>query len=397
MAGGQARDDDRGGLQAGVAADGRDHRREGHGDEIYRRIVCPKEHQDGGRDAGPHQGGQQPRHADARRMKRRETLQLARVRAGHRVQVLHRLFLSDLDDAVRGDLAHEPVTVVEDRHGNQIVLAEDIADLLLVHVGGYVDRIRVDEVSDPGRLRAGQQQPQPHVAEKPPVLVHDVDGVEILINLGGPDLVDGLRDRRVLRHADGHRLHDPAGRVRGVAHQLADFQGVITFETFYDFFGHLFGHLGQQVGRIVVVQLGDDILDLALFEQLEQFRPRRLVDLFEYLRRLVGVQQVEDQPPPLVIDGLHDLRDVTGPLLSEPLAQRGTVLGFEQRLDVLQQVFLFFRHWRAQTLRLPGPHRTRTQYTHGGRLFTHLPGRIIEHVASDNRFITGFRAGDLLH
>ena len=69
-------------------------------------------------------------------------LEVRRVEGLHAAQlldVLGRLLLHDVDDVVDGDDALHAALGVDDRHGQEVVLGEQLAHRLLVHVLGHGD------------------------------------------------------------------------------------------------------------------------------------------------------------------------------------------------------------------------------------------------------------------
>ncbi len=115
-----------------------------------------------------------------------------------------------------------------------------------------------------------------------------------------------------------------------------DLEAVGQGETVEDLVGDLVGHLDQQVGGVVPVQFGEDAVDFLLFEDFEEASPGGFVDLFEDFRGNGGVEDVEDEAAPVVVDEFDDLSDVAGAPVVEQLAEGGPVLAFEQGLNLMQ-------------------------------------------------------------
>ena len=88
MPGGEARDDDGGGLEACISADGGNHGDKGNGGgedscEIFKAEFVMEEHQDQGGDTGSEEAGEQPCHSDACGVEDGDIVELVGVSAGH--------------------------------------------------------------------------------------------------------------------------------------------------------------------------------------------------------------------------------------------------------------------------------------------------------------------------
>jgi hypothetical protein len=112
---------------------------------------------------------------------------------------------------------------VHDGHGHQVVLGEDRADLLLVHVLGHRDQVGVHHVAHEARGLGLEQVAERDHAQQSLLLVEHVgviDGLQVLVGLTA-QVEDRLFDRHVWPHAREARAHQTAGVVLLVREQRA--------------------------------------------------------------------------------------------------------------------------------------------------------------------------------
>ena len=93
------------------------------------------------------------------------------------------------------DDADDPVIVIDDRDGDEVVLADDPGDFLLVLVDADVDDVGLHDVPHQRRELGQDQMPQRDEAQQLAVFIRDVDVVDRFL-LGGllPEAVDRFFD-----------------------------------------------------------------------------------------------------------------------------------------------------------------------------------------------------------
>ncbi len=191
--------------------------------------------------------------------------------------------------------ADQPAGVVDHRRRDQVLLAEDVGHLLLVHRGGHGDDLRIHDLGHVRRPLGAQHPAERHGADRTVARVDHEDVVEILRQpLALAHVVDGLADGPEHRHGDEVALHQPAGGILREGEVLLD-------------------HAAQR--------LGDGLQHLAL---------QRLVQPVEHVERVIGIDAGDGARHGAGADLGHHL-------VAHGIVELGQDVGVEARPDALDQ------------------------------------------------------------
>ncbi len=346
LAGGESAHDDRRRLAADVAPHAGDDRDErDQGDHLFQRHL-EQPHEVAG-DHPAEEVGDQPRQAQPGDLERLVTVeQLLLAGAGHLVDVLGRLVAQNVDDVVDGDDAHQPVSIVHDRHRQQVVLLDHLGHLLLVDVGAHADDVADHDILERLARRDHEQLAQGEDADQVAVVVGDVDVEDHLHVFGLLQGGNRLADQLVLAQRENLGGHDAAGGLFAVLEQLLDLLGVLVLHDMKDLFGDFFRHVADDLDGVVVGHLLQDAGDRLLLHLLEQARGRIVFQLGEDVGGCLRVgKQVEEDALFLQVEITEQVGDIGRMDLGQGLGEIGKGAASDQLADGIEQDLEFlFRH-----------------------------------------------------
>ena len=189
-------------------------------------------------------------------MRPKRDLQVRRVERFHAAElldVLGRLLLHDVDDVVDGDDALHPPFGVDHRDRHEVVLREEPADRLLVHVSPTLTTsVRHDVAHRLVRLR-GEELLNDTTPRRRCSVVDDVDvvdGLEMRARLLA-QVADRLVDGHVRAQPRVARVHQTAGLVLRVREEAGDLLARRSSSSASRLIALLARRLLDQVGDVV--------------------------------------------------------------------------------------------------------------------------------------------------
>ena len=219
--------------------------------------------------------------------RKKSDLGVGHVERFHTAEALHVLgvFLDQrVDDVIDGDDALDHAIVIDDRNGDEVVLARKARDFLAIggrrnglnFLPGYVRHLAA--------FRGGEQLAERHHALDAAGGVGGINRIHRLQAFRSGDASDGgerFFHRRVLRYGDELRRHQTAGRIGLVGEELLGLGALGGRNLGENFLRALFLETLEGVGAIVRRHLRDELGRLADTHRLEDFGAQLLVQVLE--------------------------------------------------------------------------------------------------------------------
>ena len=220
---------------------------------------------------------------------------------------MHALLATRFLDRLRKDHAEHLSLVVDHRHAEEGVLFEEVAQVLKGCPDVNLERRRDHLPGDLRRRLREQEVVHAQDAAQAARGVGDVDVLDVVAGVGvavGLQVVEDFADRLVLVVVEVFGDHQAPGGVRRVHQELARLFGIFRFEV------------GDDAVRVFFVELAEEVDDMVT------------VELFEYRRRPLRFELL-DQVGRLGVGDVLD--DVGGVRRAEQLQQLGLDVDREAR------------------------------------------------------------------
>lgn len=155
---------------------------------------------------------------------------LGREHSGHFFHILGGLVFHDVHGVIERDDTDQPVFRVDDRQGEEVVLAEHLGDLLFVVERADRDDVLLHDRLDGRVVILAQKQVLDAGQADELVAAGDVAGVDrLLVDARAADAQDRFLDRHVRAQGDIFGGHDRAGGILGIAQDLVDLLAHVRF------------------------------------------------------------------------------------------------------------------------------------------------------------------------